>query len=124
VTSKLVSRLQVGKKSKVIEKIAALCLIECIYKKSHTKAFEEFLCLSLLKRCCLEKDGAFIKEKNPKGLAQVVKALVLRVCSLQGLKFNTSWVQTAPWGHWTGDSPLDLTDVHLRETPYRGPVHP
>jgi hypothetical protein len=36
---------------------------------------------------------------NPKGLAQVVKALVLEVCSLQGPKFNTSWVQTIPWGH-------------------------
>jgi hypothetical protein len=41
---------------------------------------------------------------NPKGLAQVVKALVLRVGSLQGLRFNTSWVPTTPWGHWTGGS--------------------
>jgi hypothetical protein len=35
---------------------------------------------------------------------QVVKALVLEVCSLQGLRFNTSWVQTIPWGH----NPIDV----------------
>jgi hypothetical protein len=28
---------------------------------------------------------------NPKGLAQVVKALALKVCFLQGPRFNTSW---------------------------------
>jgi hypothetical protein len=32
------------------------------------------------------------KKENPKGLAQVVKALVLKVCSLQGPRFNSSWV--------------------------------
>jgi hypothetical protein len=42
----------------------------------------------------------------------VVKALVLRVCSLQGPRFNTSWVQIVPWGYRTRGSPLDLTALH------------
>ena len=32
---------------------------------------------------------------NPKGLVQVVKALVLEVCFLQGPRFNPSWMQTS-----------------------------
>jgi hypothetical protein len=39
-------------------------------------------------------------------------------------KVQNLMVQTAPWGHRIGGSPLDLTEVHLRETPCRGLVHP
>jgi hypothetical protein len=38
-------------------------------------------------------------EKEPQGVGPSGKALVLRVCSLQGPRFNFSWVQTIPWGH-------------------------
>ncbi len=39
------------------------------------------------------------EDPSSKGLAQVVKPLVLEVSSFQGPRFNTSWVQTIPWGH-------------------------
>jgi hypothetical protein len=50
---------------------------------------------------------------NAKGLlkkwCQVVgpsgKALVLKVCSLQGPRFNSSWVQTIPWATPPGEKP-------------------
>jgi hypothetical protein len=63
-----------------------------------------FIIINLELRVNLEfykkiRDINVIISSNPKGLAQVVKDLVLRVCSLQGPKFNTSWVQITPWGH-------------------------
>ena len=36
---------------------------------------------------------------NPTGMAQVVKALVLEVCFLQGPRFNTTWVHSILWGY-------------------------
>jgi hypothetical protein len=51
----------------------------------------------------------------------VVKPLVLEVCSLQGPRFNTSWVQTIPWGHTPGEKPAIYPDP-CRETS-EGAVH-
>ena len=39
------------------------------------------------------------REKEPQGVGPSDGGLVLKVCSLQGPKFNTSWVQTIAWGH-------------------------
>ena len=62
------------------------------------------------------------KEKwNRKGLAQVVKALVLKVCSLQGPRFNTSWVQTILGATPPGEKPATYLDP-CRETS-EGVVH-
>jgi hypothetical protein len=52
---------------------------------------------------------------EPKGLVQVVKALVLKVCSLQGPRFNTSWMQSIPWGHTPGEKPAIYHDL-FKET--------
>lgn len=54
----------------------------------------------------------------------MAKPWVLGVCSLQDSGIETSWVLTIPWGHRTGGKNLELTVLHLRETPCRGPVYP
>jgi hypothetical protein len=52
---------------------------------------------------------------------QVVKALVLEVYSFQGPRFNTSRVQTIPWGHIPSEKPA-IYPIPCRETS-KGVVH-
>jgi hypothetical protein len=39
------------------------------------------------------------KEKLPEDSPYIITVLGLKVCSLRGPRFNTSWVQTISWGH-------------------------
>lgn len=55
---------------------------------------------------------------KPYGLAQVAKALVLAVCSLQDQGTNPIGHKQSLRAIGLGDFPLELLEVQLWETPY------
>lgn len=61
---------------------------------------------------------------KPYGLAQVAKALVLVVCSLQDQGTNPTGHKQSLRVIGLGNFPLELSEMYLRETPCQELMHP